>query len=354
KQYQNEVNELRVEKLARNANPLVLVATAQDSQDQYYQTSRFYRSSAPSPKPLILSRSQTTTRHKGKEIAKPITSSSEIASEENSDFEQAQRDKDMQKNLALIAKKPKKVKDSTYHLEKMLLYKQAEQGVPLQAEQYDWLGDTDEEVDEQELEAYYSYMAKIHEVPTADSGTDSEPVEQVQNDAESDNERVALTNLKLDVDENKRIQKQLKKANMTLAQELKECKAILSETSKFLGESISVRDSCLVALQTKQAEFKKFKAFNNRTIDYEKLERKLNEALGQLAHTDTPYSCNMLPILIHQLLHPCPRANHTARLEVEHPAQLACIATSSPSGTWSPLPFSAFCIPWRNVHIPCS
>nr|GEV93230.1 retrovirus-related Pol polyprotein from transposon TNT 1-94 [Tanacetum cinerariifolium] len=36
-------------------------------------------------------------------------------------------------------------------------------GVPLQAEQYDWLADTDEEVDEQELEAHYSYMAKIQE-----------------------------------------------------------------------------------------------------------------------------------------------------------------------------------------------
>nr|GEV20701.1 hypothetical protein [Tanacetum cinerariifolium] len=45
---------------------------------------------------------------------------------------------------------------------------------------YDWLADTDKEVDEQELEAHYSYMAKIQEVPTADSGTNSEPVEQVQ------------------------------------------------------------------------------------------------------------------------------------------------------------------------------
>nr|GFD01390.1 hypothetical protein [Tanacetum cinerariifolium] len=44
--------------------------------------------------------------------------------------------------------KPKRVKDSTYHKEKMLLCKQAEQGVPLQAEQFDWLADTDEEVDE--------------------------------------------------------------------------------------------------------------------------------------------------------------------------------------------------------------
>nr|GEZ21935.1 hypothetical protein [Tanacetum cinerariifolium] len=44
-------------------------------------------------------------------------------------------------------------------------------GVSLQADQYDWLANTDEEVDEQELEAHYSYMAKIHEVPIADSGT---------------------------------------------------------------------------------------------------------------------------------------------------------------------------------------
>ncbi|GJR77396.1 retrovirus-related pol polyprotein from transposon TNT 1-94 [Tanacetum coccineum] len=39
-----------------------------------------------------------------------------------------------------------------------------EQGVPLQAEQADWLADTDEEIDEQELEAHYSFMAKIQEV----------------------------------------------------------------------------------------------------------------------------------------------------------------------------------------------
>nr|GEV87629.1 hypothetical protein [Tanacetum cinerariifolium] len=84
-------------------------------------------------------------------------------------------------HFAKECRKPKRVKDSTYHKEKMLLCKQAEQGVPLQAEQYDWLAYTNEEVDEQELEAHYSYMAKIHEVPTADSGTDSEPVEQKAN-----------------------------------------------------------------------------------------------------------------------------------------------------------------------------
>nr|GEV03207.1 Gag-Pol polyprotein [Tanacetum cinerariifolium] len=214
KQYQHEVNELRAEMLAKNANPLALVATAQADRDQYYQTSRGH------------------------------------------DPEQAQRDKDMQKNLALITKyfkkiykptnnnlrtssnsknknvdttpqfkndnqlgqfgnqrtinvvadrenvgskvvkqsgiqcfnykeyghfgkeygKPKRVKDSAYHKEKILLCKQAEQ-------------------------AYYSCKAKIQEVPTVDSGTDSELVEQ-----------------------------------------------------------------------SEQVEFEKYKAFNDHTIDYEKLE----------------------------------------------------------------------------------
>nr|GEZ89113.1 hypothetical protein [Tanacetum cinerariifolium] len=55
-------------------------------------------------------------------------------------------------HFAKECRKPIRVKDSTYHKEKMMLYKQAEQGVSLQAEQYDWLADTDEEVDEQELE----------------------------------------------------------------------------------------------------------------------------------------------------------------------------------------------------------
>nr|GFA34832.1 hypothetical protein [Tanacetum cinerariifolium] len=260
----------------------------------------------------------THTRHKGNEIAKPITPLSKTASEEDSDPEQAQRDKDMQKNLALIAKYFKKIyKPTNNNLRTSLNSKNKnvdttprhknddhsgqfgtqrtvnvagtmeKVGSPI----YDWLANTDEEVDEQELEAHYNYMAKIQEVPTSDSGTDSEPVEQNdQNDVESDDERVTLVNLianlKLDVDENKKIQKKLKNENTTFAQELKECKVILVETSKSLGESISVRDSCLVALQTKQAEFEKFKAFNDRTVDYDKLERKLNEALGQLAHKD--------------------------------------------------------------------
>nr|GEU73785.1 hypothetical protein [Tanacetum cinerariifolium] len=158
----------------------------------------------------------------------------------------------------------------------MLLCKQAEQGVPLQAEQYDWLADTDEEVQNDAGHNVFANDLQHSEQSESVSNTclvemddsnvipDSpnmckDAIQNDQNDIESDDERVELanliSNLKLDVDENKKIQNQLKKANTTLAQELKECKTILAETSKFLGESICVRDSFLVALQTKQTEF---------------------------------------------------------------------------------------------------
>nr|GFB65872.1 hypothetical protein [Tanacetum cinerariifolium] len=203
-------------------------------------------------------------------------------------------------------RKSKRVKESTYHKEKMLLCKQAEKGVPLQAEHVDWLEDTDDEIDKQELEALYSFMAKIQEVVTPESNSNAEPLEQddsdvtpdlpdmcendIQTDQNAEDERAALANLivnlKLDMDENKKIQNQLKKENTSLAHELEQCKSILAKTSKTLEESNSVQDSCLVALQTKQTMFEKYKACNDRTVDYDKLKRKLNETLGLLAQTD--------------------------------------------------------------------
>ncbi|GJU10167.1 retrovirus-related pol polyprotein from transposon TNT 1-94 [Tanacetum coccineum] len=88
-------------------------------------------------------------------------------------------------HYAKECRKPKRVKDYAYHKEKMMMCKQAEQGVPLQAEQADWLEDTDEEIDEQELEAHYSYMAKIQDVSPEESSSTGQPLEQVQNHNES-------------------------------------------------------------------------------------------------------------------------------------------------------------------------
>ncbi|GJW75960.1 hypothetical protein Tco_0137642 [Tanacetum coccineum] len=100
KQFQKEVNDIRAERIAKSANPLALLAAAQPYADTYYQVPKPQRSTATSSS----TRPTVSTRHKGKEIAKPITPQSESVSEEDSDPEQAQRDKDMQKNLALLAK----------------------------------------------------------------------------------------------------------------------------------------------------------------------------------------------------------------------------------------------------------
>nr|GEV36399.1 integrase, catalytic region, zinc finger, CCHC-type, peptidase aspartic, catalytic [Tanacetum cinerariifolium] len=282
------------------------------------------------------SRSHTTTRHKGKEIAKLITPPSETASEEDNDPKQAQMDKDMQNNLARIAKyfkniykptnnnlltssnsrnnnadtiprykndnqsgqfenqrkecrTPKRLKDFAYHKEKMLLYKQAEQGVSLQVEQYDWLADTDEEINEQELEAHYSYMEKIQEVPTADTCTDSEPEEHVQNDAgyivfandlqhSEQSESVSNTCL-VETDDSNVI---LDSPDMCEDDIQNEQNDVESDDERVALANLIVN----LKLDNKQNEFEKYKAFNDRTVDYEKLELKLNETLGQLGLKD--------------------------------------------------------------------
>ncbi|GJY79414.1 gag-pol polyprotein [Tanacetum coccineum] len=199
--------------------------------------------------------------------------------------------------FAKECRKPKRARDYAYHKEKMMTCKQEEKGVPLSAEHDEWLYDTDEVPDEQELEGHYMYMAKIQEVLIADSGPtyDADPLEQVQsnddynmfaterqhfeqpecindtyvvemvdsnvipnssdlcdnegkanqNAEDYKDERVVLanliTNLKLDTDENKKIQKQLKKANATLTHELNECISALEESN-------DIRDQCTSAL----------------------------------------------------------------------------------------------------------
>ncbi|GJR27895.1 hypothetical protein Tco_1104127 [Tanacetum coccineum] len=112
--------------------------------------------------------------------------------------------------------------------------KQEEKGVPLRAEQGDCLNDTDDEPDEQELEAHY-----IQPSEQPKTITDTYMVETV------DNECVVLANLianlKLDHDENKKILKQLKKLNASLTHQLNECKSALEESNV-------IRDRCRSAL----------------------------------------------------------------------------------------------------------
>nr|GFB79730.1 hypothetical protein [Tanacetum cinerariifolium] len=62
-------------------------------------------------------------------------------------------------NVATKCQKLKRAKDVAYHKEKMLLCKQEEAGFQLNAKQADWRDATDDEPEDQELEAHYMYMA---------------------------------------------------------------------------------------------------------------------------------------------------------------------------------------------------
>nr|GFC64902.1 hypothetical protein [Tanacetum cinerariifolium] len=68
-------------------------------------------------------------------------------------------------HVARECQKPKRDKDAAYHWEKMLLCKQEEAGIQLNAKQADWRDDTnDDELEDQELKAHYMYMAQLQEV----------------------------------------------------------------------------------------------------------------------------------------------------------------------------------------------
>nr|GEV29798.1 hypothetical protein [Tanacetum cinerariifolium] len=68
-------------------------------------------------------------------------------------------------HVARDSQKPKRAKDAAYHREKMFPCKQEEVGIQLNAEQADWKDDTDDdELEDQELEAHYMYMAQLQEV----------------------------------------------------------------------------------------------------------------------------------------------------------------------------------------------
>nr|GFB23061.1 hypothetical protein [Tanacetum cinerariifolium] len=204
KQHQHEVNEIRAKKIARVANPLALVAQQQPVYHPQTHPTHYNQNSSTRSQ-------QAATKNRGKEI---VNSPQPIYNQEPSmvddDDDETSKDKEIDKLMALISisfkkiykptnnnlrtssntsranqdnsprihknvgyelqrlghvagaretvgssVKPKRVKDAAYHREKMLLCKQEEAGIQLNAEQADWKDDTDDESDDQELDAHY-------------------------------------------------------------------------------------------------------------------------------------------------------------------------------------------------------
>nr|GEV03423.1 hypothetical protein [Tanacetum cinerariifolium] len=135
-------------------------------------------------------------------------------------------------NVARECQKPKWAKDAAYHKEKMLLCKQKEAVFQLNAKQADWKDDTDDEPEDQELEAHYiehpgqsksvndTYLIKQDEhnmiIDSLDMSYDREQVDQ-DDDDDLTNERDLLASLikklKCEIDDSKNRNKFLETSN---------------------------------------------------------------------------------------------------------------------------------------------
>nr|GEY37693.1 integrase, catalytic region, zinc finger, CCHC-type, peptidase aspartic, catalytic [Tanacetum cinerariifolium] len=263
-----QVNDLRAKRIARTANPLAIVAQQQPVYHPHTHPTHYTVNSSTRSQ-------QAAIRNKGKAI---INSPPPIYDQEPSmvtEDDELSKDKEIDKLIALISlsqrignvaedretvgttvvqkskiqcfnckefghvarecQKPKREKDAAYHREKMLLCKQEEAGFQLNAEQADWRDDTDDEPEDQELEAHYMYIAQIQEV-TPDAADNLDPSlilshckrEQIDQNDDDDlaNERELLASLieklKCEIDDNKNRNKFLETSNKVLVDKLKD------------------------------------------------------------------------------------------------------------------------------------
>nr|GEZ49975.1 hypothetical protein [Tanacetum cinerariifolium] len=162
-----------------------------------------------------------------------------------------------------------------YHREKMLLCKQEEAGIQLNAEQADWRDNTDDdELKDQELEAHYMYMAQLQEVSpdVADSGHifHDEPLQKNDdgNDLAKGRELLAslIKKLKCEIDERKSRNKFLETSNKVLIEKLN------GEIEDFKNKNKSLESSNNFF---KEASNKLFETNNLLYADYKKSEAEL-------------------------------------------------------------------------------
>nr|GEV63039.1 hypothetical protein [Tanacetum cinerariifolium] len=261
KQHQHEVNEIRAEKIARVANPPALVAQQQPVYQPY-----MVDEDDETSKDKKINKLMALISLSFKKIYKPTnnnlraSSNTSRANQDNSSRINRNAGYENQRignvagaretvgstvvqksgiqcynckefgHVARECQKPKRAKDVAYYREKMLLCKQEEAGIQLNAEQANWKDDTDDdELEDHELEVHYMYMTQLQQVSldAADSGPifDDEPLQKNDDDNDLAKERELLAflieKLKCEIDESKNHNKFLETSNKAIIEKLK-------------------------------------------------------------------------------------------------------------------------------------
>nr|GFC17436.1 hypothetical protein [Tanacetum cinerariifolium] len=179
-------------------------------------------------------------------------------------------------HVARECQKPKRAKDVTYHREKMLLCKQEEARIQLNAEQAHWKDDTDDESDDQELEAHYI-----------------EQIDQNEEDVDLAKERELLASLiaklKCEIDESKNRNTLLETSNKVLVAKLKSEIADFKKKNKSLTEANNKLSEVNAHLY---ADYKKSKVELQRrsTIEYaSEMELECAKVRGDLLSNKIEY-----------------------------------------------------------------
>ncbi|GJY47879.1 hypothetical protein Tco_0437835 [Tanacetum coccineum] len=182
KQHQNKVNKIRAKILARTANPLALIAQQQPAYHPQNHPNHYTQNS--------LTRSQqAATRNRGKAIvnSSPPTYDQEPTMVTKDD--EISKEKEIDKLMALISLSFNKIYKPTNN---NLITSSNTSRAPSITSSNHTRDDTDDEPEDQELEAHYLYMAHIQEV-TLDAANNSgpifntDPLQNIQNDDDNYN-----------------------------------------------------------------------------------------------------------------------------------------------------------------------
>nr|GEX19950.1 hypothetical protein [Tanacetum cinerariifolium] len=246
KQHQNEVNEIRAERLARIANPLALVAQQQPVYHPQNHPTHYTQNSSTRSQ-------QAATKNKGKEI---VNSSPPIYDQEP----------------AMVAEDDEMETVGTPVVQKSRIqcYNCKEYGHVAREWQADWRDDSDDEPEDQELEAHYIYMAQIQEV-TPDAADNSGPIfdsEPLQKDDDDDlaNECDLLASLieklKCEIDDSKNRNKFLETSNKVLVDKLKgEIKDFKTKNKSLESSNNHFKEANNELSKTNQLMYKDLKKF---------------------------------------------------------------------------------------------